>query len=83
MISGGLYPLDVYDTLMGCVMLSWRTKHYNFPTGKSHTHTHKSSTSVKQSHLTVTAQGHHGGMMKSKINVHVCHVWLKLVWSVE
>jgi len=40
MISGGLYPLDVYDTLMGCVMLSWRTKHYNFPTGKSHTHTH-------------------------------------------
>ncbi len=44
-----------------CVTLSWWTQRHHFPTGKSHTQTHKSSSSVKQSHLTITAQGHGGG----------------------
>ncbi len=73
-INGGLYPLDVYDTLMGCVCvtLSWWTQRHHFPTGKSHTQTHKSSSSVKQSHLTITAQGHGEGRPKFEMNACVC-----------
>ncbi len=73
-INGGLYPLDVYDSLMGCVCvtLSWWTQRHHFPTGKSHTQTHKSSSSVKQSHLTITAQGHGEGRPKFEMNACVC-----------
>ncbi len=62
-----------------CVTLSWWTQRHHFPTGKSHTQTHKSSSSVKQSHLTITAQGHGGGRRMCVATDHAVLKSLKLL----